>query len=143
MKPRIAASNVLWRVVVPGDVDADETSNATPITILSSALGLIIRTPWNHLERWFQSFCSQEDVQGACPYEGLPPHRSGVDFVPGAAFTLSLSASAYEKVICFQMSFLLVIVAESTMGASIYLLHFITTGHTLIIIDLYEHITKS
>ena len=106
MKPRIAASKVLWRVVVPGDVDADETSNATPITILSSALGLIIRTPWNYLERWFQSFCSQEDIQGPYMDEGPPPHRSGVDFgVWRCLYIIFFGLSPLECQLCSRFRF--------------------------------------
>jgi len=32
MKQRIALSKVLRRVIVPGELDADEASKATPIT---------------------------------------------------------------------------------------------------------------
>lgn len=32
MNPRIAASKVLWREIVLGELDTDETSYATPIT---------------------------------------------------------------------------------------------------------------
>ena len=38
MKQRIASKKVLWRVFVPGELDADEISKATPITIPAHAV---------------------------------------------------------------------------------------------------------
>ena len=41
MKQRIASSKVLWRVIVPGELNADKTSKATPITIPICVINLI------------------------------------------------------------------------------------------------------